>query len=298
MMEEAFLLAKEVGDYPNLMRAYNNIAGSRTALNGPASIVETLHEGLDLALRSGTISSAGWIAGSLGDTLLLLGRLEEAEEHQRRAIELARRMGDAPLLGMRLISLAGVVALRGRIDEAIGYRDEAAPIMAANPERQSDLFLPWFDAFAAMARGDADAAADLFSHAADLLLSFNPDVAPEAFPDCVRALLAVGRREDAERYRLDPASEFIQTRAHGATIEGLLERDPRRSVELLASAVAGLEALELRPQAARAMVDLARARRRTGEEPRELLRRAREILLECDAKLFLSEVDEVLAEVP
>jgi hypothetical protein len=34
-----------------------------------------------------------------------------------------------------------------------------------------------------------------------------------------------------------------------------------------------------------------------GEDPRELLERARAILLECDAKLFLVEVDEALAEL-
>jgi uncharacterized membrane protein YvbJ len=46
---------------------------------------------------------------------------------------------------------------------------------------------------------------------------------------------------------------------------------------------------------ARAKVDLGRAMSRNGEA-REVLERARQILLECDAKLFLFEVDEALAE--
>jgi hypothetical protein len=47
--------------------------------------------------------------------------------------------------------------------------------------------------------------------------------------------------------------------------------------------------------AARAMVDLGRAMIRTGQDPREVLERARAILFECDAKLFLFEVDEAFA---
>ena len=52
----------------------------------------------------------------------------------------------------------------------------------------------------------------------------------------------------------------------------------------------------MRVYAARAMVDLGRAMTRAGEDPREVLERARAILTECDAHLFLFEVDEALAE--
>ena len=52
-MEEAFRLAKEAGDNTNLMRAYNNIATTRSATRGPAATAEVLREGLELALRSG-----------------------------------------------------------------------------------------------------------------------------------------------------------------------------------------------------------------------------------------------------
>ena len=45
------------------------------------------------------------------------------------------------------------------------------------------------------------------------------------------------------------------------------------------------------------MVDLARQMTRAGKDPGELLARAREILIECDAQLFLFEVDEVRGAV-
>ena len=116
------------------------------------------------------------------------------------------------------------------------------------------------------------------------------------FPECVRALLLVGQRERAQAYRLGP-SESVQARAHAGHIEGLLEMDVHRAIDLLRQAVAELEALEMRMHAARAMVDLGRAMTRVGEDARPVLERAREILLECDARLFLAEVDDVLAEL-
>jgi hypothetical protein len=45
------------------------------------------------------------------------------------------------------------------------------------------------------------------------------------------------------------------------------------------------------------MVDLGRAMAAVGEDPRPTLERARTILLECDARAFLFEVDEALAEL-
>ena len=162
-MEEAFRLAKEAGDNTNLMRAYNNIATTRLQTQGPTATAEVLREGLELALRSGTIANGGWISGSLGDAVQLLGRLEESEAHQRLAVDLARRVGDEPLIGQRLITLATVVLMRGRVDEAVAYRDEAAPIMAANPEPQGLVFVPQFDGYLGLARGDRAAAADRFA---------------------------------------------------------------------------------------------------------------------------------------
>jgi hypothetical protein len=61
--------------------------------------------------------------------------------------------------------------------------------------------------------------------------------------------------------------------------------------------VAALGAQGLRIDEARAVVDLARAMARAGEDPRDTLARARAILLECDARAFLFEVDDAEAEL-
>ena len=45
------------------------------------------------------------------------------------------------------------------------------------------------------------------------------------------------------------------------------------------------------------MVDLGRAMARAGEDARPVLERAEAILLECDARAFLFEVQEAIAEL-
>ena len=298
LMEEAFRLAKEAGDNTNLMRAYNNIATTRLQTQGPRATAEVLREGLELALRSGTIANGGWISGSLGDAVQLLGRLEESEAHQSLALELARRVGDEPLIGQRLMTLATVVLMRGRVDEAVAYRDEGAPIMAANPEPQGLMFVPQFDGYLGLARRDRAAVADRFAEAAEHVRALSVDTYPDLIAECPRAFLLLGDRGRAKTYRdLEGSTDSIQSAAHATNVTGLLEPDPARSIAILREAIAEFERLEMRIFAARALVDLGRAMTRAGENPPELLERARAILLECDAKLFLVEVDEALAEV-
>ena len=160
------------------------------------------------------------------------------------------------------------------------------------------MFVPQFDGYLGLARGDRAAVADRFAEAADHVRAYSVDTYPEFIAECPRAFLLLGDRGRAETYRdLEGSTYSIQSAAHATNITGLLEPDPARSVAILREAVAEFERLETRIFAARAMVDLGRAMTRAGEDPHELLERARSILLECDANLFLVEVDEALTEV-
>ena len=297
LMEEAFRLAKEAGDSQNLMRAYNNIASARSASLGPLATAEVLREGLELALRSGTIANGGWIAGTLGDMEQLLGRLAEAEEHQRLAVSMAQRVGDEPLTGQRLASVAMVVVMRGRIEEAVALREQAAPILAANPEPQAAAFLPGLDGYLALGRRDLAAAAALFAKATDGIRIWGADATPEVFTETARIFLLLGDQGRASTYRdLDGSTNSVQSAAFAKNVAGLVEPDPARAINLLKDAIDGLERLGMRVYAARAMVDLGRAMARAGQDPHDVLDRAGQVLIECDAGLFLFEVDEVTAE--
>jgi tetratricopeptide (TPR) repeat protein len=297
LMEEAFRLAKEAGDSQNLMRAYNNIASVRSASLGPLPTADVLREGLELALRSGTIANGGWIAGTLGDMEQLLGQLAKAEEHQRLALSLAQRVGDEQLTGHRLAALAMVLVMRGRVEEAVAVREQAAPILAANPEPQAAAFLPGLDGYLALGRRDLAAAAVLFAKATDAVRIFGADATPEVFPETARTFLLLGDQGRASTYRdLDGSTNSVQSAAFAKNVAGLVEPDAARAINLLKDAIAGLERLGMRVYAARAMVDLGRAMARAGEDPHDVLDHARQMLIECDARLFLVEVDEVTAE--
>ena len=207
-------------------------------------------------------------------------------------------MGDEPLRGMRLTGLAAVVLLRGRVDEAEAIHREAVPILEANPEPQSRLYILLDEANLALARGRDDEAARWFDATVQLLRAHAVDLAPQAFTEVVRVLVRSGRAREAESYRdLREAGHSPAARANCALVEGLLSQEPAEARRHLAEGIATLEAIGLRIDVARAMVDLARTMARLGEDPRSTLERARTILLECDARLFLSEVDEALAEL-
>jgi hypothetical protein len=51
----------------------------------------------------------------------------------------------------------------------------------------------------------------------------------------------------------------------------------------------------MRLQLGRTLLDLGHAERRAGTDPRATLERARELLLACDAQLYVSETDAELA---
>jgi tetratricopeptide (TPR) repeat protein len=294
VMEEAFVLAKRSGRPTNLMRAYNNIAAARTRSRGPVAVVDVVEEGLNLALRSGIYANAGWITGTLGDTLHLIGRLEEAEEHLAKAVELARRIGDMPLIGMRLSSLAMTVLFRGRVEEALAIWTEARPIVVANPEPQIESWEPMFESYVAYARGDASLAADRAVAAADTARTYGIAGAPEVIPLVVRSLLRVDRPDLAAGYRdLDDLDGVVDA-ALARNVQGLIEREAMRSASILGEAAEMLDALGMSLLAGLARVDRARAIARAGDDPRPTLEQARDLIETCDARLFLPEVDAAL----
>jgi class 3 adenylate cyclase/tetratricopeptide (TPR) repeat protein len=297
-MEEAYRLAKAAGDFPNLMRCYVNLSSVLGDLASDYRRAEDiLREGLELADRAGARPPMGWLAGNLGDVLLRLGRVEEAEAEQRKATALAAEVGDEPLRGMRLWGLAMALLFRGQLDEAEEARRQSVPILEANRELQSQVLIPWLAGLLALARGGNDEAAEHLAQAVERFRGFNVENNPDVFSDTVRAHLRAGREAEAESFRdLTKLGRSPSARANAAIVEGLLDPDPIRARHLLAQGTEGLEKLGLRIDAARAMVDLGRAMARAGEEAAPVLRRARDISLECDARAFLFEVEHAVAQ--
>ena len=295
-IEEAYRLAKEVGEFSNLMRCCNNLPATLADLASDHPRAEAvLREGLELAQRAGAKSHVSWMTGSLGDVLFRLGRLEEAEQLQREALALAKEVGDEPLRGMRLTALAAVVLFRGRFDEAEAIHRESVPVLNENPEPQSQIFIPFVEGYLALLQGAHAEAIERFETMIDQLRELNVETAPEVFTDLIRALIHEGRGSEGDAYRdLSEQGRSPAARAHAALVEGLLADDPSEARRLLGDGTAELERLGLRIDAARAMLDLGRAMRRVGEDPRPTFERARDILAACDAQPWLVEAEAEL----
>jgi tetratricopeptide (TPR) repeat protein len=257
-----------------------------------------MREGLQASRKAGATQLVAWITGSLGDFETLLGNLTEAEVLGRESIELARAIGDDPLLGMRLTAVGSVVAARGRIDEASEAYEAAGRILADNPEPQAEFVHLALGAEIALGRGDRAGELTVLRALVDLGAgaSASFEFAPELFPEVVRRAVDADDRELSERLREVAAhAVFPPARACAANIEGLLATEPQEQLRLLSEAVERFEELGMRVHLARGLIDLGRAQARLGRDGRSSFERARDLLIACDAQLYLPDVEEALA---
>jgi tetratricopeptide (TPR) repeat protein len=251
---------------------------------------------LEVSRKSGSIGNTGWILGTLGDLTAVLGDLPAAEDLQREAIDVAIAAGDEPLLGMRRQSLAWVLALRGRLDEADESIETAMDLMREIPEVQYELWACATKATLAEQRGREEEAIQELRRGVDLARAYNVDQTPQIFLALVRVLVRAGDAEAAGKYTdLTERARAPFARACAIAVEGLLAEEPDEAIRLLQDAVDKMDALGARVELSRALLDLGRAERRAGKDPRATFERARELLIECDACLFLPEVEAELS---
>ena len=300
-IEEAYRLAKEVGDFSNLMRATTTCRrSSRTRPPTTSGREAVLREGLELAQRGGRDG-----ARRMADREPRRRPVSASGSSRRpRRCSAGRssspsQVGDEPLRGMRLTALAARAPVRGRIDEAEAIHRGSIPILNANPEPQSQIFIPLDEAYLALARGETTRRRDRFAETVEQLRASTSTRAPEAFTE--RRARAPARRAGARRPRRT-ATCRERGRLPGRAGERDARRGPPRGRSGRGATTARrrgreLEALGLRIDAARRWSTSARAMARLGEDPRATLERARAILLECDARVFLFEVDDALAEL-
>jgi class 3 adenylate cyclase/tetratricopeptide (TPR) repeat protein len=300
-MELAFRLALEANDRNNLQRAYNNHASilQDYANDLPRARAVAL-EGLELARRTGGVGWIAWIEGTLGDIAFLTGDLEEAEVLNRGSLEKAIESGDEPLEKMRRTVVAAIELLRGRPDEAVASLARALAIMPAMREPQHEIREAWVSAtIARYVRGDeADAVAQL-RRATDLAGRYMVDQDPQALLDLVRLSLRRGDTAEAEEVRavLDRGQAPF-ARACLVAAEGLLATDPAAGAAPLRTAAERLDALGIRVMRAQVLLDLGRTQRAAGEDSTAVFEQARDLLVACDARLFVPEAEEELRRAP
>jgi tetratricopeptide (TPR) repeat protein len=296
IMDEAYRLAKAAGDFNVMMRIYINYPA--TGLNWVSDfpkIIEVSAEGVELARKAGSLQNVAWQLGNLCDTLAQqTGPTGEARAMALEAVEIAERIGDEPLVGMRLGGLAVIHALRGEVDEAGAAIERAAPLAEANPDPQLGLVLEYSRGVLAVVVGDASEAVRSFRAAVEVGRAFHAEALPEVFPPLVRTLLSYGDRDIAMSYTdlIDGARSPFGM-ALGRVVEGLLEPDPATAVTVLTDATERLDALGNTMELGWGLLDLATARAASGLDPTPTLQAARDRFTKAEAFGCLARVDAV-----
>lgn len=298
MLMESFRLAREAGGFASIQRMYNNVPSSlmEYASDYPRA-VEIVREGIEISRRAGARANLGWQLGTLGDALFEMGRLSEAEVVQREALEHATAVKDDPLIGMRSIYLGRIRLLRGDVVEAHAQLARAEGVFVENPEPQTEALLELLGGQLAEARGDDALARDRYERVLTIGSVRSDQCVAEALYDLARLLLRSGRLDEARAVRIEYAGELSPAAvAFSSAIRALVADDPAESLSRLRDAAGRFEALGKRIELARTLLDLGRVQQQVGEDSRQALERARELLVECDARRFLGEAETLLAD--
>ncbi|MDH4111765.1 MAG: AAA family ATPase [Actinomycetota bacterium] len=278
VMEDAYRLAKESRDFSTMMRV---------CVNYPAVIsqwtsdmrkgYEVTAEGVDLARKAGGTQQLGWLLGNLADFILMSGSIEDAVAVALEAVKLAEQIGDEPLLCMRLAGYGLMLTEAGRTDDAAQALDRASGVLGTNPEPQSEsLIRHGRGLLASLCLDPAEAAAQLRA-GVDVVRAFNDDTYPELHPPLVRALVELDDREAAAAYRLTARARSPYAIAMGLVVDGILEPDPHSSARILTEAVERLGTFPVWTEQGRALLDLAFAQSRAGDDPGATLDRAHDV---------------------
>jgi class 3 adenylate cyclase/tetratricopeptide (TPR) repeat protein len=295
-LELAFQLAKEVDDPINLQRIYNNLTSTLADFASDYERAREIgSEGLEMARKGGGTGWLAWIEGTLGEISLNLGELDDAERTTRRSLENAIAAGDEPLTGMRYAILGAVLLLRGRLEEAEAATGRSRQILKDNPEPQGEIPLAWVAGELAMARGRDEEALLHLRRAVEIASRYNVDQDPQVEVALVRLSIRRGERAEAE-YGRDVLMRGTAPFALACieVVHGLLADEPDEAVRRLRDATDRMEALGTRIDLALALLDLGRAERRVGADSRPTFTRAREVLVACDAQLYIRAVDAEL----
>jgi class 3 adenylate cyclase/tetratricopeptide (TPR) repeat protein len=295
-LEEAFELAKVAVDRVNLMRIHNNFASTLVSSGSDYRRAREIGlAGFELAQKAGG-GWAGWIQGTLGDISFALGEFDDADARLRSSLEYAVAGGDVPLQGQRIAALAQLELARGDVEAAEASMRRADEILEGMPEPQIDIYREEIRAGLALAAGRDDEGLKYLRAGVRYAEDYTVDGDPQVVLELVRFLVRHGGGEEAERARrLLHEGAAPLTQASATVADGLLSPDAAESVVLLRAAVERFDALGTRVDLARALLDLGRAERRAGGDPRSSFERARQILLDTGAFLYVPEADAELA---
>ncbi|MEV6386053.1 AAA family ATPase [Streptomyces sp. NPDC051773] len=137
VMEEVRRRALERGPAAVVGRSYVNLPSCLEGIGRSQEAVRLLKEGIDITRRRGLLESEAWVWGNLAESLLSLGRWDEALE----AVTMAQKVASSQKSrGLSTLIQASIALARGDIAEARGHLAAArAHYGHHNPMPQNDL---------------------------------------------------------------------------------------------------------------------------------------------------------------
>jgi len=298
LLEQSLEHARQAGDLPVLLRALVDLSEAHEEATGDYRRAEELmREGLEIARRAGHRQQVAWMESNLADYLVDMGRLHEAEPLSRSGLDEARHVGEPRRIALTLPTVSYLALLRAHVAEAERSLDELRELTEQVREVYAAVWVPLLEGLLAQARGRwEDAAGTLLEGARRQASRTEIWGAVNLLAEAARCLVRVGRFGEARESGMQLAalaSWSVPATAFLAWADGLLEPDPDKAVAQLRAAVSSFERLERRVELGRCLVDVGRAEERSGRDPTATLRKAREILQDCGATLFLTEAAEV-----
>ncbi len=303
-LTEAVRLAREdPGSGRALGLALLGLAQSRAEMSNFASAAELAIEATDLLGRLG--SPRDLITGHrvLGVVSWRLGRLEEAEAHQRTALEVAERDGTPSEVGHVLIDYANTMVPQGaaRLDTALALYGRAADLFAAEDDQGARARVLMNRAMLRYSNGQVDAAlVDLHAAITSAERSHSPVWIGYCYLNLAQIEAALGRPVPA-RHALDRCMESINplgdrlasqqlamTQGMVAEAEGSLDAAEIHYAESLEQA----KGIGTTAEVAESLIHLAQISHLQGDLPR-----ARERLDQARATGILEHQADLMARV-
>lgn len=298
-----------IGQYGEASRAHINISSSLESLGRSAEAVEVTDSGIRLARTYGLVDSVGWIEANRAESLVSLGRWDEARETAER---LRSSATSTKPLGSASLRLAQIAAARGETDAAAAHLAAArAAYGARDPIPQYTLPMAQVAVAVAAAEGRVlDVRAEL---AAAAEAGFPPGTHRYAWPLVLTAAVAEADSRGlpaADEGRADAlalirrcvrslAAPAPVWAAHSQQVsEELARAEGRESAARWAEVVAAYEPLGRPAELARARHRLADALLVEGghrEEAAALLREARATAVALGSRALREDVELLAA---
>jgi tetratricopeptide (TPR) repeat protein len=298
-LEASLELGLQLGDAGETGIAFNNYAGVRLSLDGPAAALETYREGIAFDIRRGVDGARLWSTAETTWCLYDLGRWDELLDVADEIEAEARARDWSQIASLVIPGKIKVLALRGQLDEAAALATANVP--AARQVGDPQLVLPALEA-QALVDSYRGRPAEMIAALREVLDVIGRTSATSVEPtDLVRLAALAGDIDVAkalfETIRIIPGrfeNIAISGRAAIAKAEGRLDE----AAALYADAASRWQAHGNVIEHGHALVGMGKSalgQGRSGDAV-DPLRQARELFAAPGATLLVAEIDDLLAQ--